>query len=480
MPYLGALGIILLSAMLVGTVFLTQGRLPWQAFLGGALMAATLALASRTSNNAWTISRRTAQLDAVRTRLASETVMRTRAERALENISTAVRYMDELLPAMVAYVDRDYRIEYHNRAYAHWVGNGSMHLEGRTLQELFGAQVFETIRPRTSEAFNGKLVRYERVHIHRNGVPCRISVQCLPHFSTEGTVAGVFVVLTDITTREDMAAAAGTEPGNDDAQFRDVAERLAGALEGDEFILFAQEIASLDPGAPRRDFREILLRLREEEENLMPPGEFLPLAEMHGLMPDVDRWVIEHLVAWALGDPARRHGIYSVNLSAASLRDPRFVEFARELGGRLQAGGPGLCFEVAERDALANVAPLRALMRALQPLGILFAISAFGRSSASFELLKRIPADFVKVDAGLVLCMARGTAEAARVGALARVARSRGIATIAECVEDEATMRALRSAGVDYAQGFAVSRPQPLEDPCTPAAQCIVDTRQAA
>jgi PAS domain S-box-containing protein len=479
-PYLSALGIILLSAMLVATVFLTEGRLPWQAFLGGALMAATIALASRTSNNAWTITRRTAQLEATRTRLASETVMRNRAERALENINTAVRYMDELLPAMVAYVDRDYRIAYHNRAYAHWLGAGSMHLEGRTLQELFGEQVFEGIRARTEEALNGQLVRYERVHMHHNGVPCRISVQCLPHFAAQGAVAGLFIVLTDITTREDMAAAAAPEAVDDDVKFHDVADRLAGALAGDEFILFAQKIASLDPGASRRDFREVLLRLKEEEENLMPPGEFLPLAEMHGLMPDVDRWVIEHLVAWALADPARRRGIYSVNLSAASLHDPLFVGFAREVAGRLQAEGPCLCFEVPERDALANAGPLRALMSDLQPLGILFAVSAFGRSPASFELLKRVPADFVKIDAGLVLCMSRGTAEAARVTALARVARARGIATIAECVEDEATVRALRSAGVDYAQGFVVARPQPLEGPGTAAEQHMAKQKVAA
>ena len=221
MPYLGAIGIILLSATLVGTVFLTESRLPWQAFLGGALMAATLALASRTSNSAWTIARRDAQLDATRTRLASETVMRNRAERALENINAVVRYMDELLPAMVAYVDSDYRIALHNRAYAHWLDAGSMRLEGRTLQELFGAAVFQTIRARADEAFAGRLVRYERVHMRRNGEPCRISVQCLPHFGARGAVAGVFLVLTDITSREDMTAAAAGETGGGAAQWRE-------------------------------------------------------------------------------------------------------------------------------------------------------------------------------------------------------------------------------------------------------------------
>lgn len=470
MPYVGAMGVVLLSGLLVGTVFLTSNRLPWQAFLGGALVAATLALASRLSNSAWTIARRTAQLDAARTRLASETVMRNRAERALETVNAVVRYMDEWLPAMVAYVDRDYRVAFHNRAYAAWLDCGSMRLEGRALAELFGAAFAQAIRPHLEQAFAGRVVRYERVHTRRNGEPSRVCVHGLPHRDEAGGIAGVFVVLTDVTTREDLSAAAcAPREAEGPAPCGDVAARIVGALEADEFVLYSQAIRALDPADPRRDFREVLLRLQEEEDNLVPPGEFLPIAERHGLMPAVDRWVVEHVVAWAVADPGRRAGLYSINMSPASLRDPAFVAGIRDRVAGLRESGPALCFELGERDAIANVEELTALIRELHPLGVRFAVSGFGRSRVCLELLKRLELDFVKIDGSLIVCMGRGPDEAARVRVLARAARDRGVRTVAECVEDEATLRALRAMGVDYAQGFAVARLRALAAPSAPA-----------
>ncbi len=475
-PYLGATAVVVLSASLIATIYLTAIDRHWLGFLGGVLMAASIALASRASTNAWTIARRTSQLAAARGKLATEGVLRTRAEQALAGIGRTSHYADELLPAMLSYVDAERRLLYYNRAYAEWLGMSNSHLEGRQVAELLGAEAWREIGPHLDEAFAGSVVRYERVQTMSDAQRCRVAALYLPHFGEQGRVMGVFCVLADVTRPEDgrsSAHAAGAGSAGEHALYsstiageltawHDVAHRLRSALDGDEFCLYAQGIEPARADARAAPFLEILLRLQEEEDNLMPPGAFLPLAEEHGLLPDIDRWVVRRLLAWVAEAPARERALYSVNVTAASIADPGFTESVRD-GLRASRGhAPGLCFEFNEAEATANLDRTVEWVGELAREGCRFALSSFGRDPISFALPRRIAFDYIKIDAGVILAAARGPVELAKVKAINRVAHSLGAKTIAQCVESEATRVLLGGIDVDFVQGFAVSRPAPL------------------
>jgi EAL domain-containing protein (putative c-di-GMP-specific phosphodiesterase class I) len=245
----------------------------------------------------------------------------------------------------------------------------------------------------------------------------------------------------------------------------DVANRLLEALERDEFRLYTQRIVPLSFIASRLPFHEMLVRLQEKEAGLMPPGAFLPLAERHGLLPALDRWVLRHVLEWIAGDKARQAGCYSINVSAATIVDPGFPEFlTAELDGRgLQ--GLLLCFEIAESEAHARMPETSAFVEGVRERGCQTALCGFGKSLSSFGALRHLAVDFLKIDAGIVQGMAANPVDAAKVKAIVRIANDTRRRTIAECVEDEATLAQLHAIGVDYAQGFGVSRPVPLANP---------------
>lgn len=245
--------------------------------------------------------------------------------------------------------------------------------------------------------------------------------------------------------------------------WRDVSHRLASALERDEFILFSQPIVPLRAGLPAIAFQEILVRLQEEEDNLMPPGAFLPLAEEHGLMADLDQWVIRRLLNWAGADGARCAGVYSINVAGASMGDPAFTEYVSAAMHARRQSGPVVCFEFGEHDAMLDLAATSAFMNQLKAEGCRFALSGFTAEPMSFKLMQRLRVDYLKIDGGIVVNMERNPVDAARVAAITRAAHAVGVLTIAECVESDVVMDALRRMGVDYGQGFAIARPARLE-----------------
>lgn len=487
-PYLGAMAVVALSAGLIGTIYLTTVDLHWLVFLAGVLMAASIALASSSSTSAWTIARRTSQLAAARARLATESALRTHAEQALAGVNRTARYAEDLLPAMLSYIDADRRLQYHNRAYVEWLGMPGARLEGRPVAELLGVEAWREIGPHLDEAFAGSVVRYERVQATPDLQCCRVAALYLPHFGDQGRVVGVFCVLADVTRPEDcrepgpVAAKAGganeralysSTIAGELTAWRDVADRLRCALDRDEFVLYAQAIEPALADARAAPFLEILLRLREEEDNLIPPGAFLPLAEEYGLLPEIDRWVVRRLLAQAAAAPRGARALYSVNVSAASIADPGFVDFVRDLQREAAGRGPGLCFEFNEAEAMSNLDRTVEFVRDLASEGCRFALSSFGRDPVSFTLPKRVPFDYIKIDAGIVLASARSPVELAKVKAINRVAHSMGARTIAQCVESEATRALLAEAGVDFVQGFAVSLPAPLALPLRSDSDCV-------
>lgn len=240
---------------------------------------------------------------------------------------------------------------------------------------------------------------------------------------------------------------------------------ISKALQENRFLLYHQLIQSLQQ--EHGVHCEILLRMQDEQGNLIPPGAFIPAAERYNLMASIDRWVIREVFAhyarhW--NSRVLKPHMIAINLSGISLNDPGLYDY---ISGQLDAFGlPGapFCFEVTETAAVANLSRASELIRKLKALGCSFALDDFGCGVSSFGYLKNLPVDYLKIDGGFVRDMARDRVDHAMVEAINHIGHVMGLKTIAEYVEDEPVMEALRRLGVNYGQGYYIARPAPLAE----------------
>ncbi len=188
-PYLGAIGAVVLLAMLLGTIYFPRLELRWVPFIAGILVASILALVSRTSRAELTILRRTAQLCSAREKLAKEIILRARAEEALCLVKTHVHYLDQEMPAMLTHVDAEQRYRYHNCAFRAFMGLRSENIDGRNLREVLGAATYAKIEDGAEQALSVRTVLFERTQPAAGNTVFRLSTQFLPHFGdgAEGT-----------------------------------------------------------------------------------------------------------------------------------------------------------------------------------------------------------------------------------------------------------------------------------------------------
>lgn len=241
--------------------------------------------------------------------------------------------------------------------------------------------------------------------------------------------------------------------------------RLPQALEDNRFRLFYQPIAAITPTSdrPSPHHCEILLRLEDETGKLVSPMAFIPAAERYHLMHRIDRWVIQTLFRHLmLSSSARPPHVYAVNLSGATLNDEQFISFVQEQFALTEICPQLICFEVTETVAITNLAKAAAVMRQLKALGCSFALDDFGSGMSSFAYLKNLPVDYLKIDGVFVREIVTDPIAAEMVAAIAKIASVMGIQTVAEFVEDEFILDKLRQLGVDYAQGYGISRPKAL------------------
>ena len=243
---------------------------------------------------------------------------------------------------------------------------------------------------------------------------------------------------------------------NASAEAGDWASRIKRGLREDRFLLHYQPIVLVETSKPV--FHEALLRFRDDGGTVVPPAKFLSLAERFGLMPQIDRWVIDQVLAKLAADPSG--GIF-VNLSGTSLGQETLLA---EIEERIQASGlaPGrISFEITETTAVRDIVAAREWMRRLNRLGCRFALDDFGTGFSSFTYLKSLPADYVKIDGSFIRDLEVNTRNRALVKAIDTVAHTLGKETIAESVESLGTIPILRELGVEYAQGYALGRPGP-------------------
>lgn len=236
-------------------------------------------------------------------------------------------------------------------------------------------------------------------------------------------------------------------------------ERVARAIEDNDLCLYGQKLLALQPGASEPSWLEIFVRLQEPGGRLIGPGAFLPAAERFGLMPQLDRWVIanafERIAQHITG--GKHAPLCIVNLSAASLSDKGLLQFVTEQFALHDVPHTRICFELTESTVMTHLAQAQRFMEALKALGCCFSLAEFGRGMGSFNYARNLPVDIIKIDGMFVRNMTSDVVDAATVDAINRIGHVLGKRTIAEMVEDEATLSALRTLGVDYAQGYAVS-----------------------
>ncbi|VEP15926.1 putative Diguanylate cyclase [Hyella patelloides LEGE 07179] len=245
--------------------------------------------------------------------------------------------------------------------------------------------------------------------------------------------------------------------------------RLNQALSENRFCLYSQKIVSIKD-EEEVDRYEILLRLRDEQGQVITAGAFIPAAERYDLMPAIDRWVINHFLAdyerhyQQGGEPkkAQSNSLYAINLSGASISSQSFRLFLKEQFTRFQIAPSTICFEITETVAISNLATAAKFIQELKELGCSIALDDFGSGMSSLNYLKNLSVDYLKIDGSFVKNIVEERVDRATVEYFNQIAQIMQIKTVAEFVEDKAILQKLQEIGIDYAQGYGIARPIPL------------------
>lgn len=245
-------------------------------------------------------------------------------------------------------------------------------------------------------------------------------------------------------------------------QQRQLLSLLHKALDEDLFELYAQPIVPLSVTGQGLHL-EVLLRLRDGEGQMVSPALFIPLAEQQGLMGLIDRWVIRRVLQQLAQSQVQLETLakIAINLSGPSLSDPELLPYIQQQLEQYRIPAGKICFEITETAAITNMAAAKRFIDSLRQIGCRFALDDFGVGMSSFAYLKHLPVDYLKIDGSFVKAMTQNATDAVMVRAMADIARSLQIQTIAEFVPDEATCVLLRSIGVHYGQGYGLGHPAP-------------------
>src|SRR5258706_3973682 len=239
----------------------------------------------------------------------------------------------------------------------------------------------------------------------------------------------------------------------------DPVARLRQAIEKDEFALYCQPILGLAAGG--YPMGEVLVRMREEEQALLPPGDFLPVFEHYRMMPQLDRWGVRNTImrlAAGSGSPC-----VPGNLSGQTLSD---TEVSRFVGGELskyKVSPDSLMFELDESDVLRHQDWAAQFAASFRSLGVRLLVAGFGRRAVSFSIFEALQVAFVKVDGSITRKLLANEAARNKMNAVLRVGEALGFLVIAECVEEQDVLIRLKALRVGYAQGFGIHQPHPID-----------------
>jgi PAS domain S-box-containing protein len=376
---------------------------------------------------------------------------RAEMERRLRGVRDFLSAVTDTVPDGLYVLDKDGRVTLINRTAEAMLGWEAGELLGEPMDER--AHAARPASPMARARAAGGTVRVEDDLFQRkDGSLLPVSYASAP-FITESAEQGWVVVFNDISERKEREARLRRE-----LDALTWVGRIDDALLHDRFVLHAQPI--LDLQTRETVTHELLLRMVGSDGETIPPGAFLPIAEQHGQIGAIDRWVFEKALDYAQeGHPVE------VNVSAASLGDPTLLEFVAD---RLHARAivPELIvFEITETALMGNEEVARGFVEAIRGLGCGVALDDFGTGYGSFRYLKQIPVTVLKIDQEFVVDLDGPGRETSRhvIQAIVSLARGLGQKTVAEGVESATALDTLRELGVDRVQGYLLGRPEPAD-----------------
>jgi diguanylate cyclase (GGDEF)-like protein/PAS domain S-box-containing protein len=245
---------------------------------------------------------------------------------------------------------------------------------------------------------------------------------------------------------------------------------ISGALNKGRFRLYAQPIMPLAAGGARLIHYEILVRMLDEQGAPVVPDHFIPAAERYILMPAVDRWIIHQLFSTQADKLRAWHAdhrdqfLFAVNLSGTSLGNEGFLPFLKHQFESQRIPPASICFELTETAAIRSLHHARDFIRELAAMGCSFALDDFGSGLSSFNYLRELPVNYLKIDGSFVRDMNSNPVNYALVASINQIAHVLGLKSIAEWAENDSIVNQLRALNVDYAQGYAIGTPLPVTD----------------
>jgi len=242
-------------------------------------------------------------------------------------------------------------------------------------------------------------------------------------------------------------------------------KRINQSLEQNNFVLYQQKIIPTNPGSKDLLHYEILLRMLDDDSEIINPGAFLPPAERFGLIHKIDRWVIKNTLNWLSEHPQvlEKTKLCSINLSGLSLSDKDLSDYAKLYLIKYDIDCSKICFEITESSAIHNLGLAMSFMTHMHDLGCSFSLDDFGTGMSSFSYLKQLPVDHLKIDGSFVRDICTDPIDLAMARSINEIGHVMGICTIAEFVENKETLRLLKQIGVDYAQGYHIAKPAPID-----------------
>lgn len=249
-----------------------------------------------------------------------------------------------------------------------------------------------------------------------------------------------------------------------DGEFRWVNE-IKYALNEDRFELYAQPIVPLTDGSHKRIY-EVLIRLRTKNGDMVPPGAFLPAAERYNLSLPIDRWVIDHTFTWMRKHSHQLDNLdhLAINLSGASLGSDALLQHIMQQVNDNDLPPNKIKFEITETAAISNLRDATSFIKTLREFGCQFALDDFGSGLSSFAYLKHLPVCTLKIDGIFVKDIVENPIDEAMVKSINEIGHVMGMQTIAEFVENDAIRERLKAMGVDFAQGYGIGRPEPIDN----------------
>ncbi len=397
-----------------------------------------------------------------------------------EAMKSAAEAATRGLPCAIAHVDLD-RFKLINDLYGHAIGDGMIQEASKRLLSTVRSRDFVA---RIADSFVILLLDCPDRAVVRLTERLRESIGEHP-FELEGKslTMTVSVGVTSLDPKmppiEAMAAAdracaeAKSRGRNcvvrldegDDALTRHLEELkvvadLQQRLPIDRYFIEMQPIVSLRSALTSLNY-EVLLRMHDERGGVIPPGRFIGAAERNGLMSQIDRWVIKTTLQWLDAHPEHRNRLTfaTINISGSSLNDARFVDDAVSMIREHPLSVNKLCFEITESIALHDLESTRRFVDRLRSYGSKLALDDFGAGYTSFNYLKEIPADFIKIDGSFVRDINVNPANYAITRTIVDLTHELGMRSIAEWAETPDTVASLIELRVDYAQGYGLARP---------------------